>query len=230
MSEFKRREFLKSSLLTAGLGAGAVLSCAPSKQEAESDLTIMDAIMKRRSVRHFKPDPVPEADLRMILDAARMAATAGNQQPWKFIVTRDPAVILKLKEACIAASIESMKKRENPSEEKLKENTAKVTEYYDRCFSAPIFVTILTDNKSRWPSYNHWDGPMAAGNLMIAARALGYGTVFYTDSVPDAVTKKVLNIPDQYERVCITPIGIPVEWPETPEKKDLESFIVKESF
>jgi len=54
---------------------------------------------------------------------------------------------------------------------------------------------------------------MAAGFLMLAARALGYGTVFITDAIPDQVTKEVLRIPDRYTRVCITPLGIPVEWP-----------------
>jgi nitroreductase len=59
---------------------------------------------------------------------------------------------------------------------------------------------------------------------------LGYGTVFYTDSIPDEVTKEVLNIPDRFERVCITPVGIPKEWPKAPSKKNLEEFIVYEKF
>jgi len=66
---------------------------------------------------------------------------------------------------------------------------------------------------------------MAAGFLMLAARALGYGTVFITDAIPDQVTKEVLRIPDRYTRVCITPLGIPVEWPDSPPKKKLEEFI-----
>jgi nitroreductase len=64
---------------------------------------------------------------------------------------------------------------------------------------------------------------------MLAARALGYGTVFITDSFSEELTKNVFNIPAQYSRVCFTPLGIPVEWP-TKAKKDLEEFVVKESF
>jgi nitroreductase len=64
---------------------------------------------------------------------------------------------------------------------------------------------------------------------MLAARALGYGTVFITDAIPESVTNEVLQIPDHYTRVCITPLGIPVKWPATPEKKKLE-FIIKEKF
>jgi nitroreductase len=52
------------------------------------------------------------------------------------------------------------------------------------------------------------DGPLAAGYLLLAARALGYGTVYVTDSIRGDFTRKVLNIPDRYNRVCITPVGI----------------------
>ena len=92
-------------------------------------------------------------------------------------------------------------------------------------FSAPVYIIVLTDNKSLYPDYNHWDGPLAAGYLMLAARALGYGTVFITDAIPEDVTKEIFNIPDTYTRVCITPLGVPIEWPKSPEKKKLEDFI-----
>lgn len=55
---------------------------------------------------------------------------------------------------------------------------------------------MLTDNESKWHSYNEKDGALAAGYLILAARALGYGTVFITDSIPEQVTKKVCNIPN----------------------------------
>lgn len=58
----------------------------------------------------------------------------------------------------------------------------------------------------------------------------GYGTVFATDSVPDQVTREVLRIPESYSLVCLTPIGVPESWPETPPKKALEEFIVRETF
>jgi nitroreductase len=84
------------------------------------------------------------------------------------------------------------------------------------------------DNNSMYPDYNKWDGPLAAGYLMLAARALSYGTVFITDAIPESGTKEVLQIPDAYTRVCITPLGIPSEWPATPVKKKLDEFIIYE--
>ncbi len=228
MTNLKRRDFMKSgSLATVGLLTG--IASAQENQTSEKP-AILDAIMNRRSVRHYKSTPVPDEHIRLILEAARMAPCAGNQQPWKFVVVKDPAIIQKLKETCIAKSIAGMKEREKPDPEELKEKEAQIMDYYTRAFSAPVYVAVLVDKESKYPTYLHWDGPLAAENLFIAAKALGYGTVHYTDTVPESVSKEVLNIPDRYERVCFTPIGIPVEWPETPPKKTYESFIVNNSF
>ena len=91
-------------------------------------------------------------------------------------------------------------------------------------------MVVLVDRQSTYPDYNRFDGPMAAANLFLAARALGYGTVFYTDTISPEVTRRVLRIPERYEQVCITPIGVPSEWPKSPAKKELADFIVYEGF
>lgn len=188
------------------------------------DADIWNVFQSRRSVRKFKPDAIPEKDIIKIIDAARMAPTSGNQQPWKFLVIRDRKTIDQIKEACIKMRLDKNASQNNSMEnrELLAEKIKKTFEDY--C-SAPVYIVILTDNNSMYPGYNHWDGPLAAGYLMLAARALGYGTVFITDAIPEAVTKSVLNIPDNYTRVCITPLGLPYEWPAKPAKKNLEELI-----
>ena len=65
--------------------------------------------------------------------------------------------------------------------------------------------------------------------LTSSAALLGSGMLLGTDAIPDQVTKEVLHIPGRYTRVCITPLGIPVEWPDSPPKKKLEEFIAYES-
>ena len=92
-------------------------------------------------------------------------------------------------------------------------------------FSAPVYVVVLTDNECPWPDFTKHDGPLAAGYLMLAARALGYGTVYLTSSIPDSVTREVLNIPNRYTRICITPIGVPEGWPAPKPKKKLEELV-----
>lgn len=188
-----------------------------------------NVIKSRRSVRKFKPDSIPEKDILTILDAARMAPTSGNQQPWKFLVIRDRNKINQMKEACIRQSM-GYYNEQNEQKETKEEFTRRVSQVFDNYCSAPVYIIVLTDNNSMYPDYNHWDGPLAAGYLMLAARALGYGTVFITDAISDKITKEVFEIPDTYTRVCITPLGVPNEWPKTPPKKELEEFIIREKF
>jgi nitroreductase len=200
-----------------------------TKSIAKQESNIWDVFKNRRSVRKYTSDTIPEADIVKIIDAARMAPTSGNQQPWKFLVIRDKSKIDQMKEACIKMS--SARYDTNVHKNFTREQFEKrVRSNFDNYCSAPVYIVILTDNGSTYPDYNHWDGPLAAGYLMLAARAMGYGTVFITDAIPDEVTKKVFNIPDTYTRVCITPLGIPVEWPSTPKKKNLEEFISYENF
>jgi nitroreductase len=197
------------------------------KKQEESD--IWDVFKTRRSVRAFTKDSVPEADIIKIIDAARTAPTSGNQQPWKFLVIRDKNKINQMKEKCVKKYMSSYDPANSPKTTK-QDYEKKVRARLDNYFSAPVYIVVLTDNKSTYPDYNHWDGPLAAGYLMLAARALGYGTVFITDAISESITKDVLQIPDRYTRVCITPLGVPVEWPVTPPKKNLEDFIVFEKF
>ncbi len=159
-----------------------------------------------------------------------MAPTSGNQQPWKFLVITDKKKIEALKTEKLKETEAYLKDIQKLGGEDLKAQLKKSEEQLDKGYlSAPAYIVVLTDNNSRYSSYNHWDGPLAAGYLMLAARALGYGTVHITDSFSEELTKRVFNIPDQYTRVCFTPVGVPVEWP-AKEKKPLHSFIINEGF
>jgi nitroreductase len=225
----QRRAFLKTS---AFVGASLLLgnrAASATEPTATPPTDIWEVFKNRRSVRRFKPDAVPEADIRRIFDAARLAPTSGNQQPRKFLVVRDPAKIAALKAACVERALGPVDPNEPLSDGQKKQRETRVRSAFDGYLSAPVYIVVLTDNQSTYPDYNHWDGPLAAGYLMLAARALGYGTVFITDSVPDEITKKVLNIPDRYTRVCFTPLGVPLEWPLSPKKKPLEDFIAYET-
>jgi nitroreductase len=189
-----------------------------------------ETVAGRRSVRSFKSDEVSTAHLLKILDAARLAASSGNQQPWKFLVVREQKKKDALKKACMEQGMARIQASGVPDEAQRLEKIKKLQGYYDSIFTAPLFVVILVDRQSAYPDYNRFDGPMAAANLFLAARALGYGTVFYTDTISADVTRQVLRIPERYEQVCITPIGVPSEWPKAPAKKELSEFIVYDGF
>src|SRR5450631_1549775 len=81
-------------------------------------------IHNRRSVRSFKPDPIPDTKIRQVLDAARMAPTSGNQQPWKFLVIKDKKLINQMMEACVNESLSRY--GANPSSETKEQYEQKV--------------------------------------------------------------------------------------------------------
>lgn len=217
-----------SSLLLLAL----VIACAaPAPVFPENGPeNVFDVIKSRRSVRDYLPTPVPREHILKICDAARMAPTSGNQQPWKFLVVQDRAKLNLLVEEQVSSRIQAVGKDRKLTDEEREALREKGRKSALKYLSAPVLIVVLTDSQSQYPSYNHWDGPLAAGYLMLAARGLGYGTVFVTDAIDFGIARKVLEIPERYEIVCLTPLGVPAQWPETPAKKPLESFVVFESF
>jgi nitroreductase len=228
MGEMATRKTILASLLIFLALAWCHAEVAPGLTPGQQ--FFFETVAARRSVRSFKADAVSDAHLALILDAARMAATSGNQQPWKFLVVRDPQKLAALKKDCLEAGVQRIQAGAGSTAAPDPEQVKKLQKYYDTIFTAPLFVVVLVDRQSRYPDYNRFDGPMAAANLMLAARALGYGTAFYTDTISPEVTRKALRIPERYEQVCITPIGVPSEWPKAPAKMDLSAFIVYEGF
>ena len=222
---------------SGGMFANFSVTKLPDSYTASSPVTytpeqkfLFDTFKNRRSIRKFTSDPVQPEHLLKILDMARTAPTSGNQQPWKFLVIQDRQKLDQLKEACIDRSIERRKQQGMTDPEQLDQVRERITAYYTDYLSAPVYVVVLVDSSSKYPSYNVYDGSLAAGYLMIAARALGYGTVFSQDSVPYELIKEIFEIPDQFERICFTPIGRPETWPEARGKKSLDEFMVFEKF
>jgi nitroreductase len=182
-------------------------------------------------VRAYTSDPVPDEDLRRILDAARLAPSSGNQQPWRFLVVRDRAKLDELLTGAMALKLDAARDQlyEMASEE-VEAQTAQLRAYLEGFLSAPVYVVILLDRESTYPDYNVQDGALAAGHMMLAARALGYGTVYGSDAIPESAIRMVLEIPDRYQFLCFMAIGVPSAWPEAPEKKPLDDLVVYESF
>jgi nitroreductase len=226
-----RRQTLKlGASMVAGMAIGTNAPAAEKAQDKSPADAFLEVMKTRRAVRQFKPDPVPEEHLLKIVDAARMAPCAGNEQAWKFVVVQDKKLITALKDECIKRIETQLKEEGNLTGDALKkELQRRVDGAITGRLSAPAYIIVLVDEQRKYPAYNQHDGPLAAGYLLLAARAFGYGTVYMTDSIPAYITKKVLNIPDRYTQVCITPVGVPTEWPTT-EKKSLNEFIVREHF
>ena len=196
----------------------------------QSAKTFLKLIKTRRSIRKFKSTPIPEEHLIAIVDAARMAPCAGNEQPWKFLVIQEEEQVAALRNELVKETEKYLRENQTLTGKELVKQAKEMTEKrIAGRLSAPAYIVVLADKARKYPTYNRHDGPLAASTLLLAAWAFGYGTVYLTDSFPEPVVKKAFNIPEQYEMVCLTPIGVPDEKPKA-KKKELKEFIVKEGF
>jgi nitroreductase len=209
METNRRRFFQQIAIGAAGLG---LINKKLFADEKANSNDLFKVIKERRSVRKFKPTPVPQEHLMQILEAANDAPTPRNRQAWKFLVIQKREILDQIKEACIKGAGEESR------------------DYYTDYLSAPVYVEVLAYTETPNPPNDITAGILAAENLMLAARALGYGTVFCVNSIPEEITKSILNIPDNYQRICITPIGIPDAWPEPPEKKPVSEAVLYDKF
>jgi nitroreductase len=187
---------------------------------------IFEIIKKRRSVRQFTPEAVPNQDLELILDAARYAPTAGNKQPWRFLVVCQRENLSHLQVELEAWVRNWIRTKGFDSSEQAEHLDGAMT-CLERILSAPLIIFILVDT-SVYPDLVAYDGALAAANLMLAARALGYGTSFQTTFFPEDVVCHYFSIPEKFHLICAIPVGRPVEWPAAPPKKSLAELVYYE--
>ena len=191
---------------------------------------LLSTLKNRRTVRKFTSESVPLDHIWKILDAARFAPTAGNQQPWKFLVIKNPGRLNQLEKEAAEWYMARLEKEKQISGEKKESVRDGIEKTLSNALSAPVYVAVLVDSSCEYPDYAIYDGTLAAGNLMTAARALGYGTGFFTTFFPEDRMKEFFKIPDRYKLICFTPIGVPEKWPDAPPKKGLLDCVVFEKF
>ncbi len=109
---------------------------------------VLENIYTRRSVRSYKPDPVPAELLEEVVKAGLYAPSARNQQSWHLTVLTGGAV------------------------ERFHKFTAEKVGR-DAYYGAPAIILVFADKQAAWPSR---DGSLALGNMMLAAHSLGLGT------------------------------------------------------
>ncbi len=182
---------------------------------------MMNTIFKHRSIRRFKSTPIPEEELRELLEAASRASTCGNMQLYSLVVTRDKAMREKLLPCHFGQQM---------------------------VVEAPCVVTICADvhRFSMWcrqrdaePAYDNFawfltaatDALLAAQNLALAAeeRGLGIcylGTTLYTAG--DIV--RVLNLPKGVLPVTTLVLGYPDEKPELTDRLPLDAVVHFETY
>ena len=160
-----------------------------------------ELIKKRYSVRAYKPDPVEEEKLRQVLEAARLAPTATNRQPFQIIVIRTAG------------------------------READLRRVYGRDWfvQAPLVICACGIPAQNWvrsdgKNYNDVDVTIAMDHLILAAANLGLGTCWIGAFDP-AAAREVLGLPEGVEPVAFTPLGYPADRPRSKKRKALSELV-----
>ncbi len=165
-------------------------------------MDVLDAIKERRSVRKYKPDPVPEEDLKKILDAARMAPSAGNMQPLELVVITNQDIKEKLVKAAHGQSFIA----EAPVVVVVCANIPRTSKRYGKRGSELYIIQ---------------DTAASIQNIHLAAKSLGYATC-WIGAYDEGVVEKIIEGPEKVRALALIPIGKPVQQPKAPKKRDLE--------
>jgi len=148
-----------------------------------------EVIRTRRSIRSYTPDAVPDDVLERVMDAARIAPSGNNRQPWKFVVVKDEQLRRELVPLC-----------------------------FDQAFiaEAPILV-VATGVDIKYNRGNYMgalsmlvDVAIAVDHITLAARAEGLGTC-WIGSFDNEKVKRLLAIPPEVQVVALTPLGYPTD-------------------
>jgi len=142
-------------------------------------MDVFGAIQTRRSVRAYEPTPVPKEKLNKILEAARLAPSAENIQPWHFIVITNPSKRERLAKAPFAGFLKE----------------------------APV-VIVGCGNQRASPRWFMVDVAIAMQNMVLAATAEGLGTC-WIGSFNEKEVREMLKIPGEYRIVALLALGYP---------------------
>lgn len=160
-----------------------------------------DVIQKRYSSRKYRPDPVGEEKVQQVLEAVRLAPTAANRQPFKFIVIHTAGREIELRKIYHA----------------------------DWFVQAPIIVCGCAVPSKAWvrrdgKNYADVDVAIAMDHLILAATELGLGTCWIAAFDPVAA-RKVLGLPNDVEPIVFTPLGYADDQPGAKGRKNLVEIV-----
>lgn len=191
-------------------------------------MDFFDTVRSRRSIRRFTDQPVREEDLLAMLEAARLAPSPTNTQPWHFIVVRDRGLIADLKDMVIA----SLKARIDEAESDSRRKVLTGRQFYaTHIFDAPVVITVLTrpiyaSQLDGEPTFGQGIQSVGAAieNLLLAATALGYGGCWVALPLELAheEIEAILRIESPWRAVAMLSVGVPAKAPAEIKRKSLE--------
>jgi nitroreductase len=199
---------------------------------------LMDLLLRRMSVRKFKPDPLPEGAIEKILEAGRWAMSGANGQPWEYVVVTDPVMKKDLYKLYEEQILEYNFWMEQIRVAELRHPAFQFTVSYEEqrekmqsrpsLAEAPALIVVLGDGRRQWATVmgghtfgrhqSHLTDALAnTSTLMhLAAAAMGLGAQWITIHIEDGF-KRLLNVPDVMTIHSIIPVG----YPDVPSRKGI---------
>jgi nitroreductase len=193
-------------------------------------MELFEAIKNRRSIRRYKSDAVDDKKIEAILEAGRWAPSWSNTQCWRFIVVRDPAIRAKVAESLMKIKLPD-REIDNPATKAL--NTV------------PVLIVVCAEtgksglkpgpgggtgeyvtDKGDWFMF---DAALAVQNMVLAAHALGLGTVII-GAFDAKKVEQALGVPKGYRVVTFFPVGVPDQEAKVPPRKELAEIVTKDEW
>lgn len=181
-------------------------------------MEVFEAVRTRRSIRSFETRPVEEDKLRKVLEAARLAPSAGNRQPWRFIVITDQ----KIKEELARIKAKYMPP---PSPAQSRPPPPKGG---GPILSAPVVIVGCAVPSDSFPGTEFWkiDVAIALQNLVLTAHEMGLGSCWIGVFHEEEEVKKALSMPKEARVVAMVALGYPAEKKDPiTDRKPLEEII-----
>lgn len=210
----------------------------------EAEQQVLEVIRNRKSIRRYRPDPVPRHKIGLLIEAARWAPSGENAQPWRFVIIEDKEKIRAVgkiagmadrrqfsAEFAAGETEERFKQIKDPR--KRQKIMEKLTGGHVSSFleNAPL-VIIVCGRKDVWDL--PYDCSAAIENLLIMATAAGLGTCWVESPVMDVrdeeKIKRMLQIPKSFKVLTAISVGYPDEAPKPRPRLPQEELVYYDVF
>lgn len=225
-------------------GFWAMQSSAGDSKDSESRIQAMEydsfleLVKKRRSIRQFKSDPIPEGDIEKIVEAARWAPSGFNSQLWEFVVVRDPELKNRIADIIASAFLETIKAASPPGSTT---SNSPSREQYTAFSKAPAYILLLGDTRvrnygpgtmrtddERWQSVYLPSLAIAYQHMALAATSLGLGSqwvsAIHVPPAPDQI-RDLLGIPEDMVFFDMLVVGYPDTEPSGKKMRPLDEML-----
>jgi nitroreductase len=179
-------------------------------------MDVLQAIRERRSIRKYKPDPIPKDKLMQLLEAIRLAPSWANTQCWEIILVDDP----QTKEALAKTMPPG-----NPAIPAFSQAPLIIVGCA-QLGKAGCFKGQPATDKGDWFMF---DMGIALQNLCLAAHGVGLGTV-HVGAFNAQKVKEILKVPECIAVVEMIPVGFPDQETKTPARKEIKDFVFSNEY